>query len=337
MGEAAQAVVAVVVGGDLLLQPHGPELGDRPRGETVAARLLPRKGLLLDDHDIATRPAEPVPGRRARRAAADHEDVVAVRRGHGFSLPVRPRRPAIDAQPGGGEVLFGYPCLRGDLAQTRLGEGGLALRDLEEQLVLLRRLLQASELDPLVQHDERQLLVIEGGVGGHAADHGLVGGAVGVGELLPPDRPEANPHHVVEEVRPGLEHPGERRDAGAPSPAGAVAPGAGRRLVDEAALLHRGELARGRRFEGGLVHVGPQREGSQDRHRPERDLLATHRRGDLRSHGLGDRDGLRRGRHGGRRRGGRRRCRLHRLTGRQGHRSPGPPRRRWRPDAPSSA
>ena len=68
MGDAAQAVVAVVVGGDLLLEAHGPELGDGPRGEAVAAGLLARERLLLDDHDVAPGPGQPVPGRRARRA-----------------------------------------------------------------------------------------------------------------------------------------------------------------------------------------------------------------------------------------------------------------------------
>ena len=168
VGDAAQAVVAVVVGGDLLLEPHGPELGDRPRREAVAAGLLPRERLLLDDHHVAPGPAEPVPGRRAGRPAADDEDVVAVRRGHGVSLPVAPEPTGNRSSARRRGSPRGSPPrrrARPDPPRRRWS----ALGDLEEQLVLLGVLLQARRTDPLVEHDERQLLVVEGGVGGHAA------------------------------------------------------------------------------------------------------------------------------------------------------------------------
>jgi hypothetical protein len=46
-----------------------------PRCEGVAARFVPRDGTLLDDGDVVTRPREPGGDRRARRTAADDEDV----------------------------------------------------------------------------------------------------------------------------------------------------------------------------------------------------------------------------------------------------------------------
>ena len=88
MGDAAQAVVAVVVGGHLLLETHGLDLGDGARGETVAAGLLPRERLLLDDHHVAAGPRQPVPGGGTGGAAADDEDVVAMEGGHPGILPV---------------------------------------------------------------------------------------------------------------------------------------------------------------------------------------------------------------------------------------------------------
>ena len=86
VGDAAQAVVAVVVGRDLLLEAHVPQLGDGARGEAVAARLLAGEGLLLDDDDVAPGPGQPVGRGGARGAAADHQRVVAVG-GHPTSVP----------------------------------------------------------------------------------------------------------------------------------------------------------------------------------------------------------------------------------------------------------
>ena len=51
------------------------ELLDRPGRETVAARLLPGKPLLLNEEDVVAGIGQPVGARRPRRPAADDEDV----------------------------------------------------------------------------------------------------------------------------------------------------------------------------------------------------------------------------------------------------------------------
>ena len=61
------------------------QLGERTRGEHVAACLVPRDGTLLDDgHGVATL-REPQCDRGARRPAADHEHV-GVERAHDSPL-----------------------------------------------------------------------------------------------------------------------------------------------------------------------------------------------------------------------------------------------------------
>ena len=66
--------------GERLGQSHVVELADRPRGEAVAAGLLAREALLLDDEHAVAALGEPVRGRGTGRSAADHQDVVRVSR-----------------------------------------------------------------------------------------------------------------------------------------------------------------------------------------------------------------------------------------------------------------
>ncbi len=73
--ERAEAVEAVEVR-ESLAEAHVVELPHRSGREPVAARLLARERLLLDEEDIVTRRREPVRGRGARRATADHEHLV---------------------------------------------------------------------------------------------------------------------------------------------------------------------------------------------------------------------------------------------------------------------
>ncbi len=56
VGDAAQAVIAVVRGGDALLETHLPQLRDGSRRQPVAAGLLTGEGLLLDDDDVVAGP-----------------------------------------------------------------------------------------------------------------------------------------------------------------------------------------------------------------------------------------------------------------------------------------
>jgi hypothetical protein len=159
--DAAQAVVAVVVGGDLLLEPHGPELGDRPRGEPVAAGLLAGEGLLLDDDDVATGSSQPVARRGPSGTTADDEHVVAVGRWSRFSLrSVRPEPQSRPGQPGA-RLSSGMPAATDSSPRPRPLEGEVALGDGEQLLVLLALLRHVAELDPLVEHDLGQLLVGE--------------------------------------------------------------------------------------------------------------------------------------------------------------------------------
>ena len=76
VGDGAQAVEAMVVAGDRVLEAHVGELLDGARRQPVAARLVARERLALDDHDVVAGFGEPVRGGRARRATPDDEHVV---------------------------------------------------------------------------------------------------------------------------------------------------------------------------------------------------------------------------------------------------------------------
>src|SRR6185312_381301 len=56
-------------------EPHVLELADRPRREAVAAGLLAREALLLDDQHPVPGPRQPVPRGRTRWSATDDERV----------------------------------------------------------------------------------------------------------------------------------------------------------------------------------------------------------------------------------------------------------------------
>ena len=59
-------------------ETHVVELPHGPRGEPIAAGLLAREALLLDDEHPPSPLREPERGGGARRARADHENVVAI-------------------------------------------------------------------------------------------------------------------------------------------------------------------------------------------------------------------------------------------------------------------
>ena len=69
-----QAVVAVELG-ELVAEAHLVELVHGARRQAVAARLLARERLALDDGDVVAVPGQPVAGGGAGRAAADDEYV----------------------------------------------------------------------------------------------------------------------------------------------------------------------------------------------------------------------------------------------------------------------
>ena len=71
----AQAVVAVELR-QRVAEAHLLELVDGARREPVAARLLARECLALDDDDVVAGACEPVGRGRAGGTAADDEDVV---------------------------------------------------------------------------------------------------------------------------------------------------------------------------------------------------------------------------------------------------------------------
>src|SRR5581483_4969485 len=77
-GEGPQAVEAVELR-ELGGQPDVVQLLDGAGGEAVAAGLLPRVVLLLEEEHVVAGLGQPVGARRPRRPAADDEDVV---RGH---------------------------------------------------------------------------------------------------------------------------------------------------------------------------------------------------------------------------------------------------------------
>jgi hypothetical protein len=78
VGDRPQPVVAVVALGDVGLEAHLPDLVDRPRGQAVAAGLVPREGLALQHADVMAGLGQPEPGGAPGRPPADDEDVVAV-------------------------------------------------------------------------------------------------------------------------------------------------------------------------------------------------------------------------------------------------------------------
>ena len=78
--DRAEPSVAMPRGGHERLEAHVGELADGPRRQAVAAGLLPRQRLLLDDDDVPARVGEPVRATRAARTGADDDDVVDRRR-----------------------------------------------------------------------------------------------------------------------------------------------------------------------------------------------------------------------------------------------------------------
>ena len=75
VGAGPQAVVAVR-SGQCPVEAHVGELADRAWREPVAAGLLAGEVLLLDHDHVPAGVGQPVGARRARRAAADDQDVV---------------------------------------------------------------------------------------------------------------------------------------------------------------------------------------------------------------------------------------------------------------------
>ena len=98
--ERPQPVVAVVLG-ERVGQAHVVELFDGPRGEPVAAGLLPRVVLALDHDDVMAGFGQPVRGGCSRRPPTDDEDVGGVRH-------YKPSRSYVDD---GGDFLFGQLAL----------------------------------------------------------------------------------------------------------------------------------------------------------------------------------------------------------------------------------
>ena len=92
--ECAEAVEAVEVR-ESLAEPHVVELPYRSGREPVAARLLAGERLLLDEEDVVTRRREPVRGRGARRATADHEHLVAPVRARHQDPAAAPAAPSV--------------------------------------------------------------------------------------------------------------------------------------------------------------------------------------------------------------------------------------------------
>jgi hypothetical protein len=59
--------------GTIKVEPHVEKLPDRSRCQAVAARLVPRIGLLLDENDLEPASRQPVGGGGTSRATSDDE------------------------------------------------------------------------------------------------------------------------------------------------------------------------------------------------------------------------------------------------------------------------